>query len=223
MAVEYKEKLKKGSKFGEVRKILNTTAIDMVIKYHYAHRKPANTKISYGLFLEDCLIGCIIYGNPFAIKTRQSLFRDPNLFDILELNRLFVFDGTPKNTESYFIGRTFKLLPKPIALVSYADTGEGHNGSIYQATNWIYTGLTDKSGCFSKILIGGKERTSKSLYDELGTQSKNAILEKYPEAIFIPYSVKHRYVHFLGCNKDKKLFLENLKPNKMPYPKFEET
>lgn len=206
-------------KFGIVRLIKNSEAIEMVKKYHYAHRKPAYTNYSFGLFFDDCLIGCIIYGKPFAIKTKQSLFKNDYDVDLLELNRLFVFDGTPKNTESFFIGRTFRLLPKPLALVSYADTGENHKGYIYQATNWVYTGLTDKSGCFSKILIDGKERTSKSLYEELGTQSKSEVVKKYPDAIFLPYTVKHKYVNFLGNKIERRKFFQNLKPKIQEYPK----
>ncbi len=30
-------------------------------------------------------------------------------------------------------------------IVSYADTSQNHHGYIYQATNWIYTGLTKKN------------------------------------------------------------------------------
>jgi len=208
------------NKFGIVKEIPNKMAIEMVINFHYAHRRPSNSSLSYGLFKDDNLVGCIIYGNPFAIKINKSILNDINKFKILELNRLFIYDYMPKNTESFLIGQSFKFLPKPVVLVSYADTGQNHSGYIYQATNWIYTGLTDKSGCYSRIIINGKERSSKSFYDELGTQSKQKILEKYPNAIFIPYTVKHRYVFFLGTKNGKKEFMKILKPEIKPYPKL---
>lgn len=31
-----------------------------------------------------------------------------------------------------------------LILVSYADSAQGHHGYIYQATNWIYTGISAK-------------------------------------------------------------------------------
>ena len=33
------------------------------------------------------------------------------------------------------------MLP-PLIIVSYADKGQNHNGYIYQATNFLYTGAT---------------------------------------------------------------------------------
>ena len=38
----------------------------------------------------------------------------------------------------------FKLLPNPRIVVSYADTEQEHIGVVYQATNFLYTGLSDK-------------------------------------------------------------------------------
>ena len=42
------------------------------------------------------------------------------------------------------VSKCLKLLPRPMIIVSYSDTRQGHNGYIYQATNWIYTGLPKK-------------------------------------------------------------------------------
>ena len=47
------------------------------------------------------------------------------------------------NLRISYVG-SLNLLPKPQAIVSYADTSQGHHGYIYQATNWIYTGLSAK-------------------------------------------------------------------------------
>ena len=52
-----------------------------------------------------------------------------------ELRRLVCIDDTPKNTESYFIGQTFKWLKKNTdieVIVSFADEEEGHTGVIYK-------------------------------------------------------------------------------------------
>ena len=53
----------------------------------------------------------------------------------MELRRLCCIDETPKNTESYFIGRTLRWLRKNTGykvVVSYADTHHGHEGTIYK-------------------------------------------------------------------------------------------
>jgi hypothetical protein len=50
-------------------------------------------------------------------------------------------------------------------LVSYADLNQGHEGKIYQASNWIYVGMT---GHEAGIMLNGKlthRRTINSKYD----------------------------------------------------------
>lgn len=46
-------------------------------------------------------------------------------------------------SESFLISQSLKMVDKEI-VVSYADTSQNHIGTIYQATNFIYTGLTAK-------------------------------------------------------------------------------
>ena len=201
------------------RFITQKTAANMVSEFHYAHRVPS---ISYaiGLYVDDILAGCITYGMPASSKTRRAICGEKYKDLVFELNRLYCHNWVGRNSESWLIGQSFKLLPKPLILVSMADTGQNHIGYIYQATNWIYVGLSDSSGCFSKIEINGKERTSKSFYDELGTQSKDVILKRYPNAIFHPYTRKHRYVYFLGSKGKRKELRENLRWETSDYPKY---
>jgi hypothetical protein len=198
--------------------ISRQTAASMVAQYHYAHRVPF-ISYAYGMYVDDVLAGCITYGMPASSKTRAAICGSKYEGLVYELNRLYCHEWVGRNSESWLIGQSFKLLPKPLILVSYADTGEKHVGYIYQATNWLYTGLSDASGCYSKIEIGGKERASKSMYNEMGTQAKSAILEKYPDAIFHEYTRKHRYVYFLGTKHQRKEMSGELRYDIKPYPK----
>jgi hypothetical protein len=202
------------------RFISQRTAANMVEQYHYAHRVPS---ISYaiGLYVDDVLAGCITYGMPASSKTRAAVCGELYQDSVYELNRLYCHEWVGRNSESWLIGQSFKLLPKPLILVSMADTGQGHIGYIYQATNWIYTGLSDDSGCYSKIEVGGKERTSKSFYDELGSQSRAVIERRYPGAIFHEYTRKHRYVYFLGSKHQRKEMRVALRWPIDEYPKSE--
>lgn len=62
-----------------------------------------------------------------------------NKNDVIELRRLCCVDETPRNTESYFIGKSLRMLRKLWAgkfVVSYADLEYGHGGIIYQASNF---------------------------------------------------------------------------------------
>jgi len=61
---------------------------------------------------------------------------------VLELNRLWVHDAAPKNTETWFLARALNMLP-PRIILSYADTSAGHVGYVYRAANFNYGGWTD--------------------------------------------------------------------------------
>jgi hypothetical protein len=62
--------------------------------------------------------------------------------DCLTLTRLWLSDSLPQNSESRFLGvvlRSLKRHTRVKFLVSYADPTQGHLGTIYQATGWLYT------------------------------------------------------------------------------------
>ena len=201
-----------------VRLISSKTASTMIKAHHYSHRVPP-IRIAFGMYVDDVLAGCITYGRPASSKTESSVCGKRFKNIVLELNRLFVHDWAGHNSESWLIGQSFKSLNAPAILISMADSGQNHIGYIYQATNWIYTGLSDDSGCFSRIEVDGKERTSKSFYEELGSQSQSVILEHYPDAIFHEYTRKHRYVYFLGNRKQRKVLRNALRWPVFDYPK----
>ena len=201
------------------RLINHQTAANMVKTYHYAHRVPSIT-YAIGMYVDGVLAGCATFGPPASSKTSKAVCGDKYSGIVLELNRLYVHEWAGRNSESWLIGRSFKLLSRPAILVSYADTGKEHIGYVYQATNWIYTGLSDGSGCFSRIVVDGKERTSKSFYDELGSQAKAVISKRYPDAVFHEYTRKHRYVYFLGTKKERKVMRQSLRWSVSEYPKL---
>ena len=78
--------------------------------------------------------------------------------DVIELRRLACIDDTPKNTESYFIGKTLRWLRKNTSIkvvVSYADTYHGHVGVIYKESNFTHVGMTSPG----KIILDSDGRT----------------------------------------------------------------
>jgi hypothetical protein len=132
---------------------------------------------------------------------------------VYELNRLIVNDGLKKNSLSYFVGGSLKLLPRPMCIVSYADTSFGHTGYIYQATNWLYTGLSAKRG--EKYDPENPNRHSKSVIEKVGVV--------YNDLPSRPRPQKHRYVYFIGTKKEKSEMLKNLRYKILPYPKGDNT
>jgi hypothetical protein len=123
-----------------VQLILSQAANAVVIKYHYLHRK-APISFAYGLYKGPKLMGVVTFGTPPSRHLQMSACpSEPAL--VIELNRLWVDDALPTNTESWFVSRALKLLP-PRIVVSYADPRFGHMGYIYRALNFNYAGWTD--------------------------------------------------------------------------------
>lgn len=125
----------------DVRPVEKAVAQGMVVEHHYLHRK-TGISYCYGLFDDaDILVGVVTFGCPPSRHLQVSACRTrPDL--VVELNRLWVHDRMPRNTESWFIARALKLLP-PLIVVSYADTRYGHFGHMYRAANFYYAGYTD--------------------------------------------------------------------------------
>jgi len=115
-------------------------------KWHYS-RNVNGLRISqvFGLFHEKNLIGAMIYG-ALGMANNWKKFVEAES-KVVELKRLCCIDKTPKNTESYFIGKTLRWMKQNSdydLVVSYADTYYGHEGTIYKASNFKHMGLTTK-------------------------------------------------------------------------------
>jgi alpha-galactosidase/6-phospho-beta-glucosidase family protein len=87
-----------------------------------------------------------------------------------------------------------------------------HNGYIYQATNWIYTGLSDKRTEWKEK---NSNLHSKSVCDKYTTD----FMKFNDNFEMIERSRKHRYIYFIGSKKDKKYFLKQLNYKIQDYPK----
>ena len=97
-------------------------------------------------------------------------------------------------------------------LFSYADPTQGHVGTIYQATGWLYTGLSQATPLYD---IGdGIARHSRSLSHAYGSHSIKHFARYGVEVKKVPQAAKHRYVYFLDPS-----FGHRLNVPVLPYPK----
>lgn len=137
----------------------------------------------------------------------------------MEFNRLCVDEGLGTNILSFFTAKCLKMIDGPKIIVSYADTDQGHIGYIYQATNWVYTGLCKTP---PMIEIGGVRKNFRSVIgaDRLATNI-NGLKEKFDNVTVCETAGKHRYIYFIGTKKQKKELRAALKYSVLPYPKGE--
>lgn len=183
----------------QVQPIKRYECREWLLEKHYARRLPS-ISYAFGLYGGRDLVGILTIGKPAANGICVGSCGKPYAGYVYELNRLCVSEGLEKNVLSFFVGQSFKLITDDLIVVSYADTSLGHHGYIYQATNWVYTGL-------SAIRTDPKGRPNQ--------HSRHIKCEAGLERVIRPR--KHRYFYFIG--KRAKEFRRSLIYPVLPYPK----
>lgn len=135
---------------------------DFIEKWHYSHNiNGLMSSYCFRLMDGDEMKGAMIYGKLGMANAWKKYGKSEQ--DVLELRRLVLIDNTPKNAESYFIGRTLRWLKQNTdvrVIVSYADPNYGHQGIIYQATNFTKLGVTSSGRV---IMWNGKKYHDKAI------------------------------------------------------------
>ncbi len=199
---------------GNVRSIPREIAIEWLLHKHYAKRIPSITH-SFGYFEQSVLQGVVTYGIPPSPSLCIGLCGEKYRYIVYELNRLTILEDHNKNLASYLVANSMKLMPKPSIIVSYADTSMNHVGYVYQATNFIYTGLSAKRKEWREI---GLNTHSKSVVEMYSLEER---LNNPTRFEHVPRPQKHRYIYFLGNKRKVKEFKEKLNYPVLPYPKGE--
>ena len=130
--------------------------------WHYSRVMPAGKKICYGIWEHDKFIGAIIYSGGASPFLGKALQLDPT--EVCELTRVAM--TTHDAPVSKPLAMTLRELrvsnPGMRAVVSFADPKESHHGGIYQATNWVYTGMSNP---VTEYFIGGRWRHTRRAWN----------------------------------------------------------
>jgi hypothetical protein len=197
-----------------IERISYTQAMEIVVANHYLHRK-APCSMAFGLFHKDSLdcLGVVVYGTPASSSLRKGLCGLDQVENVYELTRLWVDDSVPKNGESFLIGNTLRLLDKEI-VVSFADKAQNHIGVVYQATNWIYTGLSAKRTDWT---VEGIDKHGHTWADKYTAVEMRELFGN--RFTLQERSRKHRYIFINASKSRKKELLRLLRYPVLPYPK----
>lgn len=185
----------------------NRNAVQYACKYfHYAKSVPA-TQYAYNVYNnDDEWYGVILYGG--GANNNLPTFFKLNTGEVLELERV-ALNGKQEQT-SKAVAMTLKQLHKDNPLVqivvSYSDHRQKHIGTIYQATNWIYLGISKTSD--TQYFYNGKWTHERTINGKSNRDELKSILPKREN------SNKFKYIFVF----DKKLRKQYLK-QALPYPK----
>lgn len=126
------------------REIGAQTASIAYREWHYLGDQGFISQINFGAYWEGILEGAISFGPPNATDLEGYWTRETQ-GQWWEIKRLVLSPKCPRNSESRFIAITSKMMRKKHlvkGIVTYADDGQGHVGTIYKASGFKSLGMT---------------------------------------------------------------------------------
>lgn len=128
-----------------VKVIPSRIANDFVKRHHYSGKVVNNSQLHFGAFLDGQLHGVLQYGPSMDKSKTMRLVEGTAWSEFIELNRMAFDDYLPRNSESYCIGKTLRLIKKHAPqikwVISFADGAQCGDGTIYRASNFVLTGI----------------------------------------------------------------------------------
>jgi len=175
-----------------------------VMHWHYSRSLPVGRLVKFGAWENERFIGVVIFsrGSSNTLGARYGLTQT----QVCELTRVALRDH--EAPVSRLVAACLRQLkrdsPGLRLVISFADPGEGHHGGIYQAGNWIYTGMADPARFFR---LHGKEIHERNLSGSFQTHDPAQARRKMPRNVawlrehvdpaaeVIMKQGKHRYLY----------------------------
>lgn len=188
---------------GEIVFLEYRQAVDFLLPKHYSGRIPSISH-AFGWVICNELVAVVTFGKPASPFLCNGICGKEYSDKVYELNRLCRVDDLELQLSSFVAGCLRRLRVYDYIIVSYSDTEMNHHGYIYQACNFIYTGVT-------------KQRTDK--YTD-GNKHSRHYKNESQNGLRKVRSAKHRYVYFATTDKKKKKeYMEHLNYKILSYPK----
>ena len=216
----------------EIKVIPAAVANPFVKKHHYSGKVVNNSQLHFGAFLDGRLHGVLSYGPSMDKRKIIGLVEGTEWNGFLELNRMAFDDYLPRNSESYCIGATLRMIRKKAPqikwIVSFADGTQCGDGTIYRASNFILTGIQvnktiirmPDGSAVAGLTLDLQQRSTKERYDKLcgldptKRYTRNDYIKAGAEAI---QGYMLRYIYFLDPKWRNRLTVPEI-----PFSKIDE-
>lgn len=197
-----------------IEEIERNKANKIIIKNHYSHKYYNATYIHLGVFINKELIGVLQYGYAMNPASGSSVVKGTELNEYLELNRMWLDDKAPRNSESKAISFSIKYIRNKFNKIkwiqSFADERCGRFGVVYQAANFGFYG--EHTAIFWTI---GNEIFHNSLMTRNPKLSKSAAyIQENKQQAQASKLRQFRYLYFIDQREKKNCLLKQ-----EPYPK----
>ena len=127
-----------------VKEIFKDYANDLIRKNHYSHKVYNGTTTHLGVYINGKIQGVLQYGYAMNPASCGSVVEGTEMSQYLELNRMWLSDEAPRNSESMAISYSLKFIkgkmPKIKWIQSFADERCNCYGVVYQACSFNFYG-----------------------------------------------------------------------------------
>lgn len=116
----------------------------VILAHHYSRRIVNNSYVHLGVFIHGERLGVLQFGYMLNPACAGKVVEGTGNTEYLELNRMWLDDRAPRNSESRAIAYAFRYIrracPRVAWVQSFADERCGGLGVVYQAANFLYLG-----------------------------------------------------------------------------------
>ena len=192
----------------QVKEIQRDLANDTIKRNHYSKKVYSATYIHLGVFIQNNFVGVLQYGYAMNPASCGSVVEGTEMNQYLELNRMWLSDDAPRNSESRALSYSFKYIrgkfPKIKWIQSFADERCGGFGIVYQAASFSFYGehnalfWTLHGEVYHNSLMTRNPKLSKSA----------AYLQEYKEEATSETLRQFRYIKFLDQRWKKRCLLK---------------
>lgn len=127
-----------------VKEIDRDIANQLIVTNHYSKKFYNASYFHLGVYYQDELSGVLQYGYAMNPASGGSVVKGTPIDGYMELNRMWLDDCCPRNSESMAIAYSIRLIkrrfPKVKWIQSFADERCGGFGIVYQACSFDYYG-----------------------------------------------------------------------------------
>ncbi|MBK7142071.1 MAG: hypothetical protein IPH75_08330 [bacterium] len=197
-----------------------SAAREFILEYEWLGNM-GTSKYCFGLMFGTHLAAVVCYGPLVAPSGYLRLIGLDESVQFWQLCRGASTYWAPKWSGSMLISRSLTLIRNSYgvdAVIAYADPAAGEIGTIYQASNAIYIGMTSPGGG-KKYIINGKLYDPRKVHKKFGSRSRDHLLQIDPNYQTQQIHSKHRYLFLLGNRVHRRRLVESVRHLIRPYPK----
>lgn len=186
----------------------------MIRANHYSKRVYSASTLHLGVFIGVQMVGVLQYGFAMNPASADSVVAGTGMSEYLELNRMWLSDAAPRNSESKALAFSIRLIrrvrPTVKWIQSFADQRCGLFGTVYQAAGFTFHG--EHLGIFWEL-------DGEFYHNSLVTNSKSNGPRAQAIRAGIDRATRHKLRQFRYLRFLKPRFSKGCRYPVLPFPK----